>query len=148
MKRIMFGLTVTIFVAMVVFVISVSAGGKGAVKVTMTDVVSGDVGGYAIFNVTANGKVIVQVHIDNGLSNTTYDFGAGISSPPGTYLLVDWIELTTNGQGKGNAQIKLDIPDGTPHSIYVDTTVKIGTWEPQQPGEWFWSDFQILTLKK
>jgi hypothetical protein len=87
------------------------AEGKGAVKVDFDPNV-----GWVNLNTTANGQIIATAHLDNGLSNEVYSVSVRVRyEDQTTDVFEDIATLSTNGQGKGNVQVQVDInpPAGT-----------------------------------
>jgi hypothetical protein len=95
----------SLLIAAIVFAISVSASGKGAVKAEFDPDV-----GWVILNTTASGKLNCSAHIDNGLPNEEFMVSIRVRYEDG---IVDEHEniatLRTNGQGNGNLQIQVEI---------------------------------------
>jgi len=95
----------SLLVAVVAFAVSGFAGGKGAVKVDFDPNV-----GWVIINTTASGKLNATAHLDNGLPNENFMVNVRIRYEDGSVdELVDVATLTTNGQGKGNVQVQVDV---------------------------------------
>ena len=87
------------------------AEGKGAVRAEFDPDV-----GWVNLNTTANGKVIATAHLDNGLPNEEYAVSVRVRyEDQSTEIFPDIATLSTNGQGKGNVQVQVDInpPAGT-----------------------------------
>jgi len=81
------------------------AGGKGAVKVPFDPDV-----GWVNLNTTGNGTIIASAHLQNGLPNEEYSVSVRIRyEDQSTDVFADIAILTTNGQGKGNVQVQVDI---------------------------------------
>jgi len=81
------------------------AGGKGAVKVDFDPNV-----GFVNLNTTASGMLIAAVHIDSGLPNDDYSVTVRVRYEDGSKdIFNDIATLTTNGQGRGNVQVQVDI---------------------------------------
>ena len=96
---------------------------KGAVKVALVEVADPDnVVGWAICNSNGDGMVNVQIHLDNGEPNKT--FNVQVKMRDGTEKNVDigTVTLTTNDKGKGNAHAQGVIPAGK-------TQVKVVLWD-------------------
>lgn len=94
----------------------------------------GDLVGWAIANTNADGELIVQTHLDDGLADQTFDVFIKVN---GNWLWPDVVQLTTNRQGKGNAHTNLNIaaypPPTDPINVQVivrkvgaDLTLKAG----------------------
>ena len=81
------------------------AEGNGAVKVEFDSDA-----GWVILNTTADGKIIASAHIDNGLPNEEYTVGVRVRyENQSTEIFQDIATLSTNGQGKGNVKVQVDI---------------------------------------
>ena len=82
---------------------------KGAVKTDVFETADiSNVVGSAIFNTTADGRLLVTVQVrgieaDASLSASVWIAGVGT---------IGIGELTTNGQGNGNLHSEVDLPDG------------------------------------
>ncbi len=87
------------------------AGGKGAVRVEFDPDV-----GWVILNTTADGKIVASAHLDNGLPSEEYTVSVRVRyEDQSTDVFENIATLSTNGQGKGNVQVQVDInpPAGT-----------------------------------
>lgn len=87
------------------------AGGKGAVKVAFNPDV-----GWALINTTGSGKVVVTAHLADGLPNEQYSVSLRVRyGDQSTDVFADIATLVTNGQGRGNVQVQVDVspPAGT-----------------------------------
>jgi hypothetical protein len=94
--------TVMLFIALAA---NAHAEGKGAVKVDFDPNV-----GWVNLNTTANGQIIATAHLDNGLSNEEYSVTVRVRyEDQTTEVFADIATLSTNGQGKGNVQVQVDI---------------------------------------
>ena len=94
----------TLLIAALTFVASVSAGGKGAVKVEFDPNV-----GWVILNTTANGKLDATAHLDNGVPNEDFVVTVRVRYEDGTAdQFTDIATLSTNGKGKGNVHVQVD----------------------------------------
>ena len=81
------------------------AEGKGAIKVPFDPDV-----GWVILNTTASGKIIASAHLENGLPNEEYSVSVRVRyEDQSTDVLADIATLSTNGQGRGNVQVQVDI---------------------------------------
>ena len=81
------------------------AEGKGAVKVQFDPDV-----GWVNLNTTANGTIIASAHLDSGLPNDEYSVSVRVRyEDQSTEVFADIATLYTNGQGKGNVQVQVDI---------------------------------------
>ena len=81
------------------------AEGQGAVKAHLKPDV-----GWVILNTTASGKFIASVHLDNGLPNEEFTVSVRVRySNQTTEIFPDIATLSTNGQGKGNVQVQVDL---------------------------------------
>ena len=81
------------------------AEGQGAVKARFNPDV-----GWVILNTTASGKFIASVHLDNGLPNEELSVSIRVRySNQTTEIFPDITTLSTNGQGKGNVQVQVDL---------------------------------------
>jgi len=61
--------------------------------------------GFAVLNTTGNGIVIAEVALKGATPNATYDIY--VNQDPGGCPTVSTGSLTTNGQGNGNANVKV-----------------------------------------
>lgn len=87
------------------------AQGAGAVKIPFDPDV-----GWVIFNTTGDGRIIATAHLDNGLPNEEFSVSVRVRyEDQTTDIFADIATLTTNGQGKGNVQVQIDInpPEGS-----------------------------------
>jgi hypothetical protein len=95
-------------IAAVLFVVlatSAFAQGKGAVKIPFDPDV-----GWVIINTTGDGRLIADAHLDSGLPNEEFSVSVRVRYEDGnTDVFADIATLTTNGQGKGNVQVQVDI---------------------------------------
>ena len=81
------------------------AQGQGAVKVEFDPEV-----GWANINTTASGKLIASAHLNNGLPDEAFSVSVRVRyEDQSTDVFTDIATLTTNGQGKGNVQVQVDI---------------------------------------
>ena len=84
---------------------SALAGGQGAIKVPFDPAV-----GWVIFNTTASGKINASAYVEDGLPNEEFSVSVRVRHEDGsTELFTDIATLSTNGQGKGNVQVQVDI---------------------------------------
>jgi len=84
---------------------SALAGGQGAIKVPFDPAV-----GWVILNTTASGKINASAHVEDGLPNEEFSVSVRVRHEDGsTELFTDIAILSTNGQGKGNVQVQVDI---------------------------------------
>lgn len=115
----------TVLVAAAVLAICVSASGNGAVKTEFDPNV-----GWVILNTTASGKLNCSAHIDNGLPDEEFMVSIRVRYEDGIVdEHADIATLRTNGQGKGNLQIQVDIdpPSGS-------TTLRRVAFRVRRPG--------------
>jgi hypothetical protein len=87
------------------------AGGQGTVRVEFDPAV-----GWVNLNTTGDGRLIATAHLDDGLPNEDFSVSVRVRYEDGsTDIFQDIATLSTNGQGKGNVQIQVDLnpPDGT-----------------------------------
>jgi hypothetical protein len=88
-----------------VFSINAYAQGEGAVKVPFDPDV-----GWAIVNTTANGILNVTAHLENGRPNQDFSVSIRIRYEDASVVaFTDIATLSTNGQGKGNVQAKIEL---------------------------------------
>jgi ABC-type sugar transport system substrate-binding protein len=81
------------------------AQGQGAVRAEFDPNV-----GWVNLNTTADGKLIVTAHLEDGAPDLEYSVTLRVRYEDGTTdILEDVATLTTNGQGKGNANVQVDI---------------------------------------
>lgn len=119
----------TVLAASVIVVVAIAAGvfasGQGAVKAEFDPDV-----GWVILNTTASGKLICSAHIIDGLPNEEFSVSVRVRYEDGIVdVHQDIATLKTNGQGKGNIQVKVDIapPDGS-------TTLRRVAFRLRRPG--------------
>ena len=87
------------------------AQGAGAVKIPFDPDV-----GWVVFNTTGDGRLIATAHLDDGLPNEEYSISVRVRyEDQSTDIFQDVATLTTNGQGKGNVQVQIDVepPEGS-----------------------------------
>ena len=102
-----------VIAALIVAILPASAfaQGKGAVKIPFDPDV-----GWVIINTTGDGRLIADAHVDGGLPNEEFSVSVRVRYEDGnTDVFADIATLTTNGQGKGNVQVQVDInpPSGS-----------------------------------
>ena len=101
MKR-MLGLAAILIASLAV---NVWAGGMGAARVAFDPDV-----GWVILNTTASGKLIASAHVEDGLPDEEYTVSVRVRyEDQSTDIFADIATLSTNGQGKGNVQVQVDI---------------------------------------
>lgn len=94
-----------IIAAVVAFAAPIYAGGAGAIKAEFTPNV-----GWVILNPPASGKLIGTAHLNDGLPNEEFTVSVRVRYMDGTVdEFKDIATLTTNGQGKGNVHVQVDI---------------------------------------
>jgi len=114
-----------LFIAVFAFAVSVSAGGKGAVKVEFDPNV-----GWVMLNTTGSGKLNATAHLDNGLPNEDFMVNVRVRYEDGTMVqFTNIATLSTNGQGQGNVQVQVNI-DPPPGS----TTLRRVAFRVRRPG--------------
>ena len=104
-------LLATLLIVASAVVVSVSAGGKGATKVPFDPNV-----GWAIVNTNDSNKLKVTAHLESGLPNEAFDVTLRVRYEDGTVVpYTDIATLYTNGQGKGNIEVivNLDPPSNS-----------------------------------
>jgi hypothetical protein len=95
----------TLFTAVLAFAAGVSAEGRGSVKVNFDPNV-----GWVILNTTASGKLNASAHLESGLPNEDFMVNVRVRYEDGSVeQFVDIATLSTNGEGKGNVQIDVDL---------------------------------------
>ncbi len=86
--------------------------------------------GWTIANVDAEGLLIVNIHMANGMPDMTFTVWIVINNE---WIVRDLGELTTNRKGRGNAYFELQLskypPDGTTAEM-VDVRVVVDNWYP------------------
>ena len=81
------------------------AGGQGATKVPFDPDV-----GWAIINTAASGKIIASAHLNDGLPNEVFSVSVRVRFEDGsTEVFADIATLSTNGEGKGNVQVQVEV---------------------------------------
>jgi hypothetical protein len=109
----------TILIA--VIVIPGFAQGKGAVKTAFDPDV-----GWAIVNTTASGHLNVNAHVDNGRPNREFTVSVRIRYADGTVIPYKDIGiLSTNGQGNGNFQGRMDIDPPADSDVIRRVAVRV-----------------------
>lgn len=84
---------------------SVYAGGMGAIKAHFDPDV-----GWVILNPPASGKLIATAHLESGLPNEEFTVTVRVRYMDNSVdEFVDIATLSTNGQGKGNVHVSVDI---------------------------------------
>jgi hypothetical protein len=95
----------TLLIAAFAFAVSVSARGKGAVKAVFDPNV-----GWVSLNTTASGKLNATAHVEKGIPNEEFMVNVRVRYEDGTVdQFVAIATLSTNGQGKGNVHVEVDI---------------------------------------
>ena len=103
MKQIV--LTTTMIIVALFLAVSASAESKGAMKAAFDPDV-----GWAIVNTTASGKLNITVHLNNGKPNEEFDISLRVRYEDGIIVpFTNIATLSTNSQGKGNAQVQVTI---------------------------------------
>lgn len=104
-----------------VFAVRGFAQGNGAVKVAFDPDV-----GWAIVNTTASGHLNVNAHLDNGRPNQEFTVSVRIRYADGTVIPYQDIGiLSTNGQGKGNFQDRMDIDPPADSAVLRRVAVRV-----------------------
>ena len=104
-------LLATLLIVASAVVVSVSAGGKGAVKVPFDPHV-----GWAIVNTNDSNELKVTAHLGSGLPNEAFDVTLRVRYEDGTVVsYTDIATLYTNGQGAGNIEVIVNF-DPQPNS--------------------------------
>lgn len=124
-------------------------GGKGALKMDLvrTNPTDGKDVGWAIVNTTADGKLIVEVHLDDGEPSITFDqIRVFVTGETPATCEIFYNVLVTNAQGKGNAHVVrdisgLDLPDPLP------VAVVILDFEAASPYIRYWTTWKSISLK-
>lgn len=107
-------LLATLLIVASAVVVSVSAGGKGAVKVPFDPNV-----GWAIVNTNDSNELKVTAHLGSGLPNEAFDVTLRVRNEDGTVVsYTDIATLYTNGQGAGNIEVIVNL-DPQPNSSTV-----------------------------
>lgn len=84
---------------------SALAEGKGSVKAPFDPDV-----GWAVINTAASGKLLASAHLDNGLPDEEYSVSVRVRYEDGsTDVFAEIATLSTNGQGKGNVQVQVNL---------------------------------------
>lgn len=100
-----------------------TAGGKGAAKMTLTDREDDATVGFAVANTTADGRLIIEIHLDDGEADTLFDVWIKIDGVNLTWPDDPSGNLTTNCKGKGNAHVVVDLATEA-ETIEVTVVVK------------------------
>jgi hypothetical protein len=104
-------LLATLLIVASAVVVSVSAGGKGAVKVPFDPNV-----GWAIVNTNDSNGLKVTAHLESGLPNEAFGVTLRVRYEDGTVVShTDIATLYTNGQGAGNIEVTVNL-DPQPNS--------------------------------
>ena len=115
----------TLLIAAFAFVVSVSAEGKGAVKVEFDPNV-----GWVILNTTASGTLNATAHLDNGVPNEDFTVSVRIRYEDGRVdEHANIATLSTNGQGKGNVKVQVNITPGA-----ASNTLRRVAFRVRRPG--------------
>lgn len=118
----------TIAIATLLVALSAVAGfaqGEGAVKIDFDPPV-----GWVILNTTASGKLIATAHLNNGKPNEDFSITVRVRYEDDSIVpFTDIATLSTNGQGKGDVQVQLDLdpPAGS-------TTLRRVAFRVRRPG--------------
>jgi len=124
-KRLLF---VAALVALCVLSVGVYAGGQGAVKAAFDPNV-----GWVNLNTTASGMLNATAHLDNGEPNETFDVSVRVRYEDGTTAIFENVAtLVTNGQGKGNATVRLAIDPPTGSMAVRRVAVRVRRPGPPQ----------------
>ena len=75
--------------------------------------------GSVIVETGSNGRLSVEVHLDDGKPNAVLSIGTWLDSLFDAFFNI----LTINGKGKGNAQVTVSIPDDSSDSVKVEVWV-------------------------
>lgn len=98
----------SLFIVMLLLVFSTTqalAEGKGSVKVPFDPDV-----GWVVLNTAASGKLVATIHVDSGLPDETFSVTLRVRyEDSNTDVFSDIATLSTNGQGKGNVQVQVDV---------------------------------------
>ena len=101
----------TLVVVIAAFAATAQAGGAGAMRVDFDPAV-----GWVELNTTASGRLIVTAHLQDGLPHEEFSVSLRVRYEDQTMdVFADIATLTTNGQGKGNVQVQVDVnpPEGS-----------------------------------
>jgi hypothetical protein len=98
----------SLVIAMVLLLIATThalAEGQGSVKIPFDPEV-----GWVILNTTASGKLNAALHVDSGLPDEEFSVTLRVRYEDGnTDIFSDIATLSTNGRGKGNVQVQVDV---------------------------------------
>lgn len=102
---------VTVMLIVATMVVSSQAENMGAVRVDFDPEV-----GWVTLNTTASGRLIATAHVHDGLPDEEFSVSVRVRyEDQSTDVFADIATLTTNGQGKGNVQVQVDVnpPEGS-----------------------------------
>lgn len=95
----------TVLITAFACAVTVCAEGEGAVKVEFDPGV-----GWVVLNTTASRTLTATAHLDNGLPNENFMINVRVRYQDGRVdEHVNIATLSTNGEGKGNVEVRVDI---------------------------------------
>jgi hypothetical protein len=113
------------YLLILLFAVCGHAQGNGAVKINFDPDV-----GWAVINTTASGKLNATVHLDNGRPNVDFSISVRVRYEDNSVeAFTNIATLSTNGQGKGNVQVKVDLNPSA-----GDTTLRRVAIRVRRPG--------------
>lgn len=81
------------------------AGGQGAAKIPFDPDV-----GWAVMNTTGDGRLLATVHLDSARPDAEFTINVRVRYEDNSVEVFEEVAtLSTNGQGKGNAQVRVDV---------------------------------------
>ncbi|UCG55942.1 MAG: twin-arginine translocation signal domain-containing protein [Phycisphaerales bacterium] len=80
---------------------------KGAIRAALCPAESESEAGWVLLNTNPADELMIKVHLDYGLSETTYGVDVSVEED----LYEDVGELTTNENGKGNVRLTLPVTE-------------------------------------
>jgi hypothetical protein len=90
---------------LIVAVMSAGIASAGSVRIDFDPAV-----GWVNLNTTASGRLIATAHVQDGLPDEAFSVSIRVRyEDQSTDVFADIATLTTNGQGKGNVQVQVDL---------------------------------------
>ena len=80
---------------------------EGAIRAVLRPEGSPNEAGWVLLNASPSDELMIQAHLDHGLSETTYSVDVFVNGE----VHEDVGELTTNSNGKGNVRLSLPVAE-------------------------------------
>lgn len=109
---------------------------KGSVGAVKVDLLVGGVGksvGFVVFNTTADGRILANVHVQDGIPNSSFWAGLRVS-----YQGVEpevTSKLDTNNEGMGNAHLEMQLPKDISNPVFAEVKL-VGKEKYSTPFKW------------